>query len=253
MRLRRNVSVKKQISSINEWYQTPLGQILLAELKQRLDPVLATTFGYYSLQVGCTTQSALLLEPCRVKYHFNCDDTDEAVDVRAHPAQLPVATDSVDLVVLMHHISNTKEPHAILREAFRVLIPEGKLIIIDFNPVSLWGLRHFFQSWLEQIPWRGHFYTARRLTDWMKLLGFDKQKHFQIGYMPPIHHVGLIRKLSWLEKGTKSWLPFSSALNVLVYNKKVLPMTPIRQRWVARKLLPVKVARPSVGSGMRYD
>jgi hypothetical protein len=51
------------------------------------------------------------------------------------------------------------------------------------------------------------------MTDWMKLLGFDKQKHLQVGYMLPIHHAGLIRKLSWLEKGMKSWLPFSSALN----------------------------------------
>ena len=253
MRFLRHKPLKQKLTSISEWYQTPLGKILFSELKSCLDPVLTTTFGYYSIQVGCLTQSASLLEPCRVKYHFNLDAEGEDINVNAHPALLPIATDSVDLVVLMHHLSNTKEPHAILREAFRVLIPEGRLIIIDFNPVSLWGLRHFFQSWLETIPWCGHFYTARRMTDWMKLLGFDKQKHFQVGYMPPIHHAGLIQKLPWLEKGMKKWLPFSSALNVLVYNKNISPMTPVRHRWVARKLLPSKVARPSVGRGMRYD
>jgi SAM-dependent methyltransferase len=256
MRFKRNkpIRVKQQkFASISEWYQTPLGAILLDELKSRLDPVLATTFGYYSIQIGCALQSELLLEPCRVKYHFNLEATSNGLDVKAHPALLPIATDSVDMVVLMHHLSNTKEPHAILREAYRVLIPEGKLVIIDFNPISFWGLRHFFQSWLEQIPWKGHFYTARRMTDWMKLLGFDKQNHLQVGYMLPIHQAGLIRKLSCLEKGMKSWLPFSSALNVLVYNKNISAMTPIRHRWVARKLLPGKVARPSVGRGMKYD
>lgn len=253
MRFHRNKPVNKKTTNISDWYQTAVGQILFDELKHCLDPVLATTFGYYSIQVGCNQQSAQLFEPCRVKYHFNLDTQSDYINVEAHPALLPIASDSVDLVVLMHHLSNTKEPHAILREAFRVLIPEGKLIIIDFNPVSLWGLRHFFQSWLEKVPWRGHFYTAKRLTDWMNLLGFDRQKHFQVGYMPPIHHAGLIRKLSWLEKGMKKWLPFSSALNVLVYNKNISPMTPVRHRWVARKLLPGKVARPSVGRGMRYD
>lgn len=256
MRFQRNkpIKVKQQrLLSISEWYQTPLGEILFSELKFCLDPVLATTFGYYSIQIGCAPQSEPLLEPCRVKYHFNLEANSNDLDVKAHPALLPIATDSVDLVVLMHHLSNTKEPHAILREAFRVLIPEGKLIIIDFNPISFWGLRHFFQSWLEHIPWSGHFYTARRMTDWMKLLGFDKQKHMQVGYMPPIHHAGLIRKLLWLEKGMKSWLPFSSALNVLIYNKNISPLTPVRHRWVARKLLPGKVARPSVGRGMKYE
>lgn len=253
MRFRRNKTDKKKPSSISEWYQTAVGQILLNELKTSLDPILATTFGYYSIQLGCVAQSAQLLDACRVKYHFNLDAKGDHVNVEVHPALLPIATDSVDLVVLMHHLSNSIEPHAILREAFRVLIPAGKLIIIDFNPVSLWGVRHFFQSWLERIPWCGHFYTARRLTDWMTLLGFDQQKHLQVGYMPPIHHTGLIRQLLWLEKGLKNWLPFSSALNVLVYNKNISPMTPVRHRWVARKLLLGKVARPSIGHGMKYD
>ncbi|MFT5549256.1 MAG: SAM-dependent methyltransferase [Gammaproteobacteria bacterium] len=244
---------QQKLLSISQWYQTPLGEILSSELKSCLDPVLATTFGYYSIQIGCVLQASALLESCRVKYHFNLDANSNGLDARAHPALLPIASDSVDLVVLMHHLSHTKEPHAILREAFRVLIPEGKLIIIDFNPISFWGLRHFFQSWLEQIPWSGHFYTARRMTDWMKLLGFDKQKHLQVGYMLPIHHVGLISKLSWLEKGMKSWLPFSSALNVLIYSKNISPMTPIRHRWVARNLMLGKVARPSVGRDMKYD
>ena len=253
MRLLQTRPGKKQPASIDEWYQAPLGQMLMTELKQRLDPVLATTFGYYSLQIGCVTQSLQLLDLCRVNYHFNCDNLDKEVDIKAHPALLPIAADSVDLVVLMHYLSNTREPHAVLREAFRVLIPEGRLIIIDFNPLSLWGLRHFVQSWCEQIPWRGHFYTARRLNDWMKLLGFDKQKHFQVGYMLPVDHVGLIRKLTWLEKRINNWLPFSSALNVLVYNKSITPITPVRQRWVATKLLAGKVVRPTAGCGIKYD
>jgi SAM-dependent methyltransferase len=256
MRFNRNKQIKakqQKLSSISEWYQTPLGELMFSQLKVCLDPVLATTFGYYSIQIGCVPQSESLFEPCRVKYHFNIEASGNGFDLKAHSALLPIATDSVDLVVLMHHLSATKEPHAILREVFRVLIPEGKLIIIDFNPISLWGFRHFFQSWLEIIPWSGHFYTTWRITDWMKLLGFDEQKRLQVGYMLPIHHVGLIRKLSWLEKGMKNWLPFSSALNVLVYSKNISPMTPIRHRWVVRKLLLGKVTRPSAGRGMKYD
>ena len=188
-----------------------------------------------------------------MKHQFTLNDLDTDAEIRATPSMLPIASDSVDLVILMHHLSNTGEPHAVLREAFRILIPEGKLVIIDFNPISLWGLRHFFQGWLEHVPFNGHFYTAKRIDDWMRLLGFDQLYHHRVGYLPPIQKTSITRHLSWLEKGTRKWLPVLGALNLLVYSKSISPLTPVRHRWVARKLLAGKVARPSVGRGMRYD
>jgi len=253
MRIIRHIWPKRHYRDINEWYLSSLGQQLFDDLKTQLDPVLATTFGYYALQIGCTSHAHRLLDSCRVKHQFSLGSENVAVDLQAYPSLLPVANDSIDLVVLMHHLSNTTEPHAILREAFRVLIPEGKLIIVDFNPLSLWGIRHFFQSWLEDAPWSGHFYTARRLTDWVQLLGFDQQKHYRVGYMPPIQPGSVVRRPSWLEKGLKNWFSFSGALNVLVLNKNISPMTPVRHRWVTRKLLPGKIVRPNVGRDMKYD
>jgi SAM-dependent methyltransferase len=253
MRFWRHSTETKDITSIDDWYQSETGEYLFSEILERLSPMLMTTFGYYSLQIGCTTMSNRLQESCRVKHRFTLDQFSSKAVITGHPSLLPIASDSVDLVILMHHLSLTSEPHAMLREAFRIMIPEGKLIVIDFNPLSLWGLRHFFQSWLEHTPWTGHYYTASRLNDWMQLLGFDKYKHLRVGYMPPIQKPSVTRHLSWFEKGLKNWLPFSSATNVLVYSKNISPMTPIRHRWVTRKILPGKMVRPSVGRGMRRD
>ena len=238
---------------MDEWYAGETGQYLLGELIERLNPVLTTTFGYYSLQVGCQSVTDQLLESCRVKHQFTLDEIESAAQVQAHPAMLPIAADSVDLVILMHHLSNTSEPHAVLREAFRILIPEGRLIIIDFNPMSLWGLRGFMQSWLERVPFRGHFYTARRIDDWMRLLGFDQEQHLRVGYMPPIQKSSITRRLTWLEKGSKRWLRFAGALNLMVYTKNISPLTPVRHRWVTRKILPTRIPRPTAGRGMKYD
>ena len=238
---------------MEQWYQTDAGQALLKDLLTRLNPVLATTFGYYSLQIGCPALAQELQENCRVKHQFTLADTSPSAQVQANPSMLPVASDSVDLVILMHHLSSTSEPHALLREAFRILIPEGKLIIIDFNPVSLWGLRRFVQGWLEHVPFRGHFYSAGRIDDWMRLLGFDKNRIYRAGYLPPIQRPSLIRRLGWLEKGTRNWFPSFGALNVMVYSKSVSPLTPVRHRWVTRKLIPAKMARSGLGRNMKYD
>jgi SAM-dependent methyltransferase len=253
MRFSKQPPESKGFDSIEDWYLSETGQYLLAELETRLNPMLATTFGYYSLQVGCVGLADRLQQACRIKHQFTLGEADQEAHIQASPSMLPIASDSVDLVVLMHHLSNTSEPHAILREAFRILIPEGKLVIIDFNPKSLWGLRHFFQSWLEHVPFKGHFYTASRIDDWMRLLGFDQNRLYRVGYLPPIQKPSLIRHLSWLEKGMRNWLPLFGALNMMVYSKSISPMTPVRHRWVTRKLLPAKIARPSVGRNMKYD
>ena len=238
---------QKRYESMSDWYRTTLGQCLLDELQAKLEPVLSTSFGYYSLQIGCVSESDQLFKTCRIRHHFKMDRENDA-DVCARPAFLPIANDSVDLVVLMHHLSVTSEPHALLREVSRILIAQGRLIIIDFNPLSLWGLRHFFQAWLEQIPWQGHYFTATRLTDWMQLLGFDLQKHLRVGYLPPIQNPRVLKYLSWLEKGMRNWLGFASALHVLVYDKNIIPLTPVRHRWIPRKILPDKIAaRPTAG------
>jgi SAM-dependent methyltransferase len=253
MRFWPQATEKKRFAAIDDWYLGETGQILFSELEERISPILSTTFGYYSLQIGCPAMAERLLQSCRVKHQFTLDDLESTAKVQANPSMLPVASDSVDLVVLMHHLSNTSEPHAVLREAFRILIPEGKLIIIDFNPMSLWGIRNFFQSWLEHVPFKGHFYTAGRIDDWMRLLGFDQDRCFRVGYLPPIQKLSITRHLTWLEKGTRSWLPGLGALNLLVYSKNISPLTPVRHRWVTRKILPGKVVRPSVGRNMKYD
>ena len=251
MRPKRQRSEIEGFESIDRWYQSDVGEYLLDELESQLAPLLTTTFGYYSLQIGCPGLARKLHSSCRIKHCFTLDNESSA-QVKVVPSMLPIASDSVDLVLLMHHLSDTDEPHAVLREAFRVLIPEGKLIIIDFNPVSLWGLRHFVQSWLERVPFRGHYYTPRRIDDWMRLLGFDRHSHHRVGYLPPIQKLSIARRLIWLEKGMKRWLPGASVLNMMVYKKSVSPLTPMRHRWVMRKLLPAKVARSGVGCRVRH-
>ena len=253
MRFWRQTTESKGFANIDEWYFSRTGEYLFKELEEKIGPLLATTFGYYSLQIGCAGLAPQLQQGCRVKHQFTLDEIGAHAQIRANSSMLPVASDSVDLIILMHHLSNTSEPHAMLREAFRILIPEGKLIIIDFNPLSLWGLRHFFQSWLEHVPFKGHLYTARRIDDWMRLLGFEQYRQFRVGYIPPIQKLSITRHLSWLEKGTRKWLPLFGALNMMVYSKSISPLTPVRHRWVTRKILPGKIARPSVGRNMKYD
>ena len=239
--------------SLHDWYQTPLGQSLLEQVKIKLEPLLSTSFGYYAVHLGCVESTSFIKQLCPVKHVFKMGPLQGRDDAIIDRGSLPVAADSVDMVILMHSLSSSRHPHAILREVNRVLIPDGKLIIIDFNPVSLWGLRHGLQSWLDEAPWAGHYYTSTRLRDWTRLLGFDQLLDTRCGYLLPLNYQRLIERSHLFSKFTQRWLSFSGALNILAFEKRLFPLTPARKRWAQRQILSPKIARPTVGRGMKYD
>jgi SAM-dependent methyltransferase len=86
-------------------------------------------------------------------------------------AELPFASQSLDLVVLPHVLEFAAEPHQVLREVERVLIPEGQVIICGFNPASLWGARQGWARRRQPLPAAaGEFISMPRMKDWLKLL-----------------------------------------------------------------------------------
>jgi len=66
--------------------------------------------------------------------------------------QLPLASQSVDLVVLPHVLESHDHPHEVLRETERVLMPEGQVVISGFNTGSLWRLRQMFSGGTARRP-----------------------------------------------------------------------------------------------------
>jgi len=115
-------------------------------------------------------------------------DTGEAANLYAGGDRLPLASESVDVFVLPHTLEFHPNPHALLREVDRVLIPEGHVVILSFNPWSLWGVFRVLLGWRKQMPWCGQYYSRPRLRDWLSLLGFDYRCGRQIFFKPALQH-----------------------------------------------------------------
>ena len=77
-----------------------------------------------------------LLRESRIAHRLKVAPWGE-VHLRAKCHELPIATQSIDLVLLPHVLEFAEEPHAVLREVDRVMMPEGRLVIVGFNPWSL--------------------------------------------------------------------------------------------------------------------
>src|SRR3954451_4540274 len=137
-------------NGIAEWIETPLGRYLLEREQAYFDAVVADIFGYNAFQLGMPELELLRSSriPLRCRLGIN-----GAVDLRSDFRDLPIASNSADLVLLPHVLEFAEHPHQILREVERVLIPDAHVILSVFNPFSLWGLRHTFHR-SEEYPWR---------------------------------------------------------------------------------------------------
>src|SRR4029077_3523723 len=93
-------------------------------------------------------------------------------DIVASAAGLPIISGTTDAVILPHSLEIEPDPRAVLREAERVLVGEGQLIVLGFRPFSLWGLRAA-ASRGGYPPGLGRLLSEHRLRDWLGLLGFE--------------------------------------------------------------------------------
>ena len=154
---------------LHAWLDTPLGRYVMNWEAARFDVLVADIFGYNAVQLGVPELD--LLRANRMPFRFRAGTGD--VSVEADYAALPFAAGSVDLVVLPHVLEFAANPHQVLREVERVLVPEGHVVIAGFNPVSLFGLKRMLAGEDSGYPWHGQYLSTRRLKDWLALLSFD--------------------------------------------------------------------------------
>jgi SAM-dependent methyltransferase len=155
--------MSEQIIGLPEWLQTPPGQYLLEWEQAQFDLAVADLFGYNALQLGLPELWALktnrmphrwlalpeeavapegtLQQPLAnakaSKQAGTVDSLRPRVALVTDSAALPFPPDSLDLVVLPHTLEMSADPHHVLREVERVLVPEGRVVISGLNPASL--------------------------------------------------------------------------------------------------------------------
>jgi SAM-dependent methyltransferase len=234
------------------WFRSPPGAELLRMEQAVLDRMLPDLFGYHIVQVGCSAR-ALSLDASRIAHKVMAEtELGAAAAAPGAPAvvcssdALPLAADSVDVVVLMHVLEYSANPHKVLREVARALIGEGHLVLACFNPWSLYGLSRLALAWRDTPPWCGHFYGLTRIRDWLALLDLEVLRVERLFFRPPFSGERVLRRLSWMENlGRHVWPVFGGAYVVLA-RKRVAPLTPVRMRWHARRsMIASGVAEPS--------
>ncbi len=234
---------------MQHWTDSALGNYLLQWEQQRCDEAVADIFGYHSLQLGMPMLQALRSN--RMPDRWLALDSSALQDWQAvrrlgnvpsselpipsvlvtAPEALPFAEKSLDLVVLPHTLETCEDPHAVLREAARVLMPEGRLVVCGLNPMSLMGVQRRLERRTPYLPGIGWGVGYWRLRDWLSLLALDIEA-VQFGcYRPATQSEQWLKRWEFLDRwGHKGW-PVLGGVYCVVAVKRVVGMRLIEPSW----------------------
>lgn len=196
------VKTHRAIQRWDNWLTETLGSRLLEAERQFLPPLLVDCYGKHALLIGVPRQQGMLkfsTIPHQVLLTPLFKKSDNYPYIESNLAELPIASASIDLVLLPHTLEYIDNPHKLLSEACRIVKPEGHIIIFGFNPMSLWGLKKHMTKDLT-VPWSSNFISANTVKKWLALADFEMVKHDTLLFRPPLeHHDKLYQRLKIME------------------------------------------------------
>lgn len=228
---------------LSDWWNSPLGQVLREQEQKVVRDALEDVFGLQLLQIGAWGRAGEFFKDARTQRQtvmatqipsfIGAGLNGAGSRVLSRPSALAVASDSIDAVLLPHTLEFEQDPYAVLRETSRILLGEGKLMVMGFNPLGPWALRHRL-SHDSFPPGLQRMILPHRLKEWLKVLSFEvvatKRYLFQFPSASHKEHRWLVPAGAYLIKA----------------HKRVYTLTPVRPKWREKRSRVGGLVEPTV-------
>lgn len=214
----------------SHWAQLPNGELLRDVIEQALVEPSRKLFGYHLLRVG-NLSAQLVLPHCPIKHRVNQTELrDKNSQLIAAAKDLPLQENSIDAFVLAHELDFSQDPHQILREVDRTIMPNGYVIITGFNPYSLAGMSKLLPIHRQSILHEARFFSCARIKDWLNLLSFEVIEQQHLIFSDLFFSASINPHSRWHKWGAK-YLPFCASIYILIAQKRVMPLSVVKPVW----------------------
>jgi SAM-dependent methyltransferase len=238
-----------RLQGFEQWAKTPTGQAIFAKQKNLLEQKLETLFGYHLMQISAVGRCDFL-QSSKIRHKFSVSRRqDLAADLYCDEQALALRSDSIDVAVLHHVLDYSKDPHKLLREVTRVVLPSGHIVIVGFNPKSLFLPNMLLSRLFNKPVWQTQLLSADRLADWLTLLGFTVESVDYAYYRLPVRHRFAASLLDRIEQLCSRYQLGGGAFYLILARKDVSTITPIKPKRKALVKPVIAPVKPTVYQG----
>lgn len=235
------------VTDLRAFYASPLGAVARRILAQRIRQrwrkaggLVVMGIGFPTPYLGSFRGEALRLGALMPAEQGGVIWPGQGVvrTVMVDEERLPLADNSVDRLLMIHCLE-TAGGHArsVLREAWRVLAPEGRLLVVVPNRRGPWARR-------DATPFgHGQPYSRSQLERRLRDAMFTPLDWDQVLFMPPFEQRLLLRSARAFERvGRRVWPVFAGVLMVEASKELAQPLLKGARARLAR---PVAVTEPA--------
>ncbi len=227
--------------ALRHWALTASGHAVFEEEKTLLGRAIKNLFGYYCVQLGAPTLESFMTES-RIQYKVlvaselkkEGKELDEHEHfVKADLDYLPIAKESVDVVILPHALEVAADPYYLLRQVDSMLRPEGHMVITGFNPFGCLVMRYrWFKK--ESVLRQAQLARLSQIKMWLEVLGYDIQWQAYSTVTCFAQREQKTRRIllvEWIEKKLSNWGVQFGNVYCLVAKKRVDSPTLVGAKW----------------------
>jgi len=224
------------VATLRDFYATPLGQIARRLLARRIRSQWGSAAGQTIASLGFGTP---FLGPYRGEARHLCAFMPASQGALIWPPaapvlsslveedSLPLGDNSVDRLLVVHCLEVAEQVTPLLRELWRVLRPEGRLLVVVPNRRGLW-------AHMDTTPFGyGRPYSRSQLDDLLKQSLFTPLTWTTALHLPPFDRGILVRSATaWERVGARLYPAFGGVLMVEARKETMAPVngTPARAK-----------------------
>lgn len=236
------------VHALQRFYASPLGEAARSAVMRRLSSLWPRLEGLDVLGVGYPTPYLGLIRASARRAVVVMPAAQGAEPWPMEPAvstaladeaRLPLIDAVFDRVLVIHALEEAASPHALLREIWRVMAPEGRLVVIAANRWSFWA-----QSGGTPFG-HGRPFSRTQLASLLSDSMFEPMASSRALFAPPINWTPLVRTAEAFERVGELLWPAQGGLLLMEAVKRLYASTarsegrvllakaPKRARWDA--------------------
>lgn len=232
----------QDVIDLRSFYQTPLGHVARRTIRRHVRALwpnvarmsvvgLGYTTPFLGLFAGEAAQIAAIMPAQQGVALWPRDGGNLAL--LAEEECLPLPDLSVDRMLIVHGLEVSEKLRPMMREVWRVLAGNGRLIVVTPNRTGLW-------SRTETTPFGyGRPYSMSQLDWLLRDFLFVPEARMRALFVPPFQWGVLLRTAgAWERVGTRVFDRFGG-VNIVEATKQIYAMPAPRRARVRGRLVPV--------------
>ena len=241
------------VTDLRDFYLSPLGLVVRRVLAQKIRSQWQKPSGFAMFGYGFATPflGSFRGEVARLGAFMPATQgalvwpsADRNMSVLVEEGHLPLADNSVDRLLVVHGLESAERPGILLREMWRVLAPDGRILVIVPNRTGVWART-------DRTPFgQGRPYSSGQLDQNLREAMFTPLSWSSALYLPPVSQGLVLRSAAAIERiGSRGFGRFAGVIIVEATKELVAPIgtTAPSTVPVLRIALPASAAVPNGG------